>query len=40
MAGGDLTKMDEITELSIYSCLNWLSYTKDVELEQERNTKT
>ena len=39
MAGGDILKMDAVTELDVNTCLNFLSYTKDVELNQELNKK-
>ncbi len=36
MADSDILKMDKITKLKATSCFNWLSYTKELELEQER----
>ena len=39
MAGGDILKMDAVTELNVNTCLNFLSYTKDVELTEELNRK-
>ena len=39
MAGGDLLKMDEVVMQPVNSALNWLSYTKDVELMEELNRK-
>jgi hypothetical protein len=39
MAGGDLLKMDEVVMQTVNTCLNWLSYTKDVELNEELNRK-
>ena len=32
MASGDLLRMEEVTMQPVNSALNWLSYTKDVEL--------
>ena len=40
MAGGDILKINEITKIDINSALNWLSYTKEIELEEERNRQT
>lgn len=40
MAGGDILKINDITKLNVNSALNWLSYTKEIELEEERNRKT
>jgi hypothetical protein len=34
MAGGDLLKMDEVVMQPINAALNWLTYTKDVELNE------
>jgi hypothetical protein len=39
MAGGDVLKMDAVSKLEVNTCLNWLSYTKDVELNEELNRK-
>jgi|TARA_R110000751_G_scaffold5013_1_gene23677 hypothetical protein len=39
MAGGDILKMDEVVKLDVNTCLNFLSYTKDVELTEELNRK-
>ena len=39
MAGGDILKMDEVVGLNVNTCLNFLSYTKDVELTEELNRK-
>lgn len=36
MAEGDILKMDKITKEKVNTCFNWLSYTKEIELEQER----
>lgn len=36
MADSDILKMDKITKLKVSQCFNWLSYTKELELEQER----
>ena len=34
MARGDLLRMEEVTMQPVNSALNWLSYTKDVELNE------
>jgi hypothetical protein len=39
LAGGDILKMDEVCGLKVNECLNFLSYTKDVELTEELNRK-
>ncbi len=39
MAGADILKMEEVTKQSLSAALNWLSYTKEIEMEQERLTK-
>jgi len=39
MAGGDLLKFDAITKLKVNECFNWLSFTKDIELEEARINK-
>jgi hypothetical protein len=39
MAGGDILKMDEVVDLNVNICLNFLSYTKDVELTEDLNRK-
>ena len=39
LAGGDFLKMDKITNMSLSACLNWLSYTKDVQQQEELNNK-
>jgi hypothetical protein len=39
MAGGDVLKMDDVSKLDVNTCLNWLSYTKDVELTEDLNRK-
>jgi len=39
MAGGDILKMDEVCKLTVNTCLNFLSYTKDVEITEELNRK-
>jgi len=40
IAAGDMIKMNEVVKEKLTTCLNWLSYTKEVELEEERNRKT
>tara|TARA_R110002167_G_scaffold232539_1_gene437741 strand:+ start:372 stop:488 length:117 start_codon:yes stop_codon:yes gene_type:complete len=37
MAKGDLLRMEEVTLQPVNSALNWLSYTKDVELNEDLN---
>lgn len=39
MAGGDILKMDKVVGLNVNTCLNFLSYTKDLELNEELNRK-
>lgn len=39
MAGGDILKMDEVVMQPVNSALNWLSYTKDVELNEDLKRK-
>jgi hypothetical protein len=39
MAGGDILKMDDVCKLAVNTCLNFLSYTRDVELTEELNRK-
>tara|TARA_R110000744_G_scaffold196593_1_gene315894 strand:+ start:17144 stop:17395 length:252 start_codon:yes stop_codon:yes gene_type:complete len=31
LSGGDITKLNEITETSLYVCLTWLCYETDLE---------
>ena len=40
IAGGDILKMNKVTKEGVNTCLNWLAYTKEVELEEERNKKS
>tara|TARA_R100000655_G_C3000062_1_gene194274 strand:+ start:17772 stop:17915 length:144 start_codon:yes stop_codon:yes gene_type:complete len=39
IGGGDMIKMDEVTKRKLTECLNWLSYTKELELEEARQNK-
>ena len=32
-----MLKMNEVVKEPLNTCLNWLSYTKEIELEEERN---
>jgi len=33
-----MLKMNLITKEKVNTCFNWLSYTKEIELEQERRS--
>lgn len=40
VADGDFLKIDKVTKAPITAALNWMSYTKEIELEQQRNNKS
>jgi len=40
IAEGDFLKIDKVTKEPITAALNWMSYTKEIELEQQRNNKS
>ena len=40
IAEGDFLKIDKVVKEPITAALNWMSYTKEIELEQQRNNKS
>ena len=37
LCNGDISKLNEITELSLLECLTWLSYETDLESQNKVN---
>lgn len=35
-----MLKMNKVTKENVNTCLNWLAYTKEIELDEERNKKS